>query len=43
MELIKKRKGTKEYYYFKHSFRKEGKVLSKEKYLGIEIPANIED
>lgn len=37
---ILKRKG---YYYLQHSFRKEGKVITKEKYLGKKIPRNIED
>ena len=43
MEIVKKKKGMREYYYLKHSFREGGKVLSKEKYLGAEIPENIEE
>lgn len=39
MRLIKR----KNYYYLQHSFRKEGKVITKEKYIGEEIPKNIED
>ncbi len=39
MKIIKK----KNYYYLKHSFRKEGKVITKEEYLGKKIPDNIED
>lgn len=35
---IVKRRG---YYYLKHSFRKDGRVVTKEKYLGKEIPKNI--
>ena len=31
------------YYYLKHSFRKDGKVVTKEKYLGKKIPKNIEE
>lgn len=33
----------KDYYYLAHSFRKEGKVVHREKYLGKSIPANIEE
>ena len=39
MRILKR----KRYYYLQHSFRKEGKVITKEKYLGKEIPGNIED
>ena len=42
MGIIKRKKGKKEYFYLKHSFRKKGKVITKEKYLGKEIPENIE-
>ncbi|MBI2542188.1 Fic family protein [Candidatus Woesearchaeota archaeon] len=31
----------KDYYYLAHSFRKEGRVMHREKYLGKEIPKNI--
>lgn len=31
------------YYYLKHSFRKEGKVITKEEYLGKSLPKNIEE
>lgn len=31
-----------DYYYLQHSFRKEGKVVTKELYLGTEIPEDIE-
>jgi len=37
---IKKRKN---FYYLAHSFRKQGKVVTREKYLGKEIPENIEE
>ena len=43
MRILKRKKGAKEYYYLQHSFRKVGKVISKEKYLGFEIPKNIEE
>ncbi len=39
MRIIKR----KNYYYLQHSFRKDSKVVTKEKYLGKEIPENIED
>src|SRR4030042_6820499 len=39
MGIIKKAN----YYYLKHSFRKDGKVITKEKYLGKNIPENIEE
>ncbi len=32
----------KRYYYLQHSFRKKGKVITKESYLGTEIPEDIE-
>lgn len=31
------------YYYLEHSFRKHGKVENREKYLGKEIPSNLDD
>jgi Fic family protein len=43
MRIIKRRKGNKEYFYLQHSFRKKGKVVTKEKYLGQEIPENIDE
>ena len=42
MKVITRKKGTKKYFYLKHSFRKDGKVMSKEIYLGTEIPENID-
>jgi Fic family protein len=39
MEIIKK----KDYYYLKHSYRKNNKVITKDKYLGKEIPHKIEE
>ncbi|MBW2983885.1 Fic family protein [Candidatus Woesearchaeota archaeon] len=38
MEIIKKRN----YYYLKHSYRRGKRVVTKEKYLGSDIPKNIE-
>ena len=42
MKIVKRKKGNEEYFYLKHSFRENGKVKSKEKYLGKEIPKDIE-
>ena len=42
MRLIKRKKGRKEYFYLQYSFRKGKKVFTKEKYIGLEIPKNIE-
>ncbi|MFH1211869.1 MAG: Fic family protein [Candidatus Woesearchaeota archaeon] len=36
--IIKRKKGSKEYYYMQQSFRREGKVITKTKYLGKELP-----
>ncbi len=43
MRIIKRKKGTKEYLYLQHSYRKDKKVVTKEKYLGQESPRNIEE
>lgn len=43
MRIIKRKKGKEEYFYLQHSFRKGGKVITKEKYLGKKIPKNIEE
>ena len=43
MRTIKRRKGNSEYFYLQHSFRKDGKVITKELYLGKKIPENIEE
>ena len=43
MRVLKRKKGNKEYYYLQHSYRKGTKVITKEKYLGKEIPKNIEE
>src|SRR3989344_6935222 len=42
MRIIKRKKGNKEYFYLQYSFRGDGKVITKEKYLGKEIPKDIE-
>ncbi len=41
VSLKKKTINKKTYYYIEHSYRKNGKVLKKEKYLGAKIPKNI--
>ncbi len=43
MRIIQKKKGNKEYYYLQHSFRKGRKVITKEKYIGVELPKNIDE
>lgn len=43
MRIFKRRKGKTEYFYLQHSFRKNGKVVTKEIYLGKKIPENIEE
>ncbi len=43
MRILKRKKGNEEYYYLQHSYRKGTKVITKEKYLGKEIPKDIEE
>ena len=43
MRVIQRRKGTAEYFYLQHSYRRDGKVITKERYLGKKIPPNIEE
>ncbi len=42
MIIRKKIKGKREYYYLEHSIRKGKKIIKKEKYLGTEIPKDID-
>lgn len=42
MRIIKKRRGKNTYFYLQHSIRKGSKVITREKYLGKEIPKNLE-
>ena len=42
MRVIKRKKGKQEYFYLQHSFRKDGKVVTKETYLGKKVPGDIE-
>jgi len=43
MRILKRKKGNKEYFYLQDSFRKGKKVITSERYLGKEIPKNIEE
>ncbi len=43
VRIIKRRKAKADYYYLQHSYRKEGKVVTKEVYLGRKIPENVEE
>jgi Fic family protein len=43
MRLITKKKGNKDYYYLQHSFRKGKKVITREKYIGLKIPKNMDE
>jgi Fic family protein len=43
MRIIKRMKGKTEYFYLQHSFRRDGKVMTKELYLGKSVPKNIEE
>ncbi|MEK6894199.1 MAG: Fic family protein [Nanoarchaeota archaeon] len=43
MKIVNKKKGDQKYFYLKHSFRNGEKVLTKEKYLGAEVPKDIEE
>lgn len=40
MKIITRKKGDKNYFYLKHSFRKGKKVITKEKYLGTKMPSD---
>lgn len=42
MRIVKRRKGKKFYFYLQYSFRENGKVITKEKYLGSELPKDID-
>ncbi|MBU4308774.1 MAG: Fic family protein [Nanoarchaeota archaeon] len=43
MRIITRNKGNKKYFYLQHSLRRGKKVITKEKYLGTEVPANINE
>ena len=43
VRTIKRIKGNVEYFYLQHSFRKQGKVVTREVYLGKKIPENLDE
>jgi Fic family protein len=43
MRIIARKKGNKKYFYLQHSFRGDGKVITKEKYLGSKVPSDIKE
>jgi Fic family protein len=43
VRIIQRQKGNNTYHYLQHSYRREGKVHTKERYLGKKIPDNIEE
>jgi len=43
MRIITRKKGKQKYFYLQHSLRNGKKVITKEKYLGAEIPVNINE
>jgi len=43
MRIITRKKGNKKYFYLQHSSRKDKKVITREKYLGIKVPINVND
>jgi Fic family protein len=42
MRIIKRRKGNQSYYYLQHSFRESGKVITREKYIGVAVPIELD-
>jgi len=42
MRVITRKKGKQEYYYLQHSYRENGKLVTKEEYLGKTIPKDID-
>lgn len=40
MRILKRKKGGHEYYYLQHSFRKNSKVITREKYIGKKLPSS---
>ncbi len=43
MRIITRKKGNKEYYYLQHSFRKGKRVITRERYIGLNIPKDIDE
>ena len=42
MSIVKRKKGNNEFYYLQYSYRKNNKVITKEKYLGKNVPVKKE-
>lgn len=42
MRIIKRKKGNRSYYYLQHSFRVSGKVITREKYIGVVVPKELD-
>jgi len=42
MRIIKRKRNNKEFFYLQHSYRKNNKIITKEKYLGTKIPSSVE-
>jgi Fic family protein len=43
MRVVEREKGGAKYFYLQHSFRKDGKVVTRELYLGKQVPDDIEE
>lgn len=43
MRIIKRLKAQETYLYLQHSYRRDGKVITRERYLGKTVPKNIEE
>ena len=43
MRIVTRTKGNKKYFYLQHSSRKDKKVITREKYLGIKVPVNVNE
>lgn len=43
MRIIARTKGNKKYFYLQHSSRKGRKVITREKYLGVKVPDNVDE
>jgi len=42
MKTIKRKRGKQQYFYLKHDFRRAGKVITREKYIGAVIPNDVD-
>jgi hypothetical protein len=41
MRIVKRKRGRETYFYLQHSMRRDNKVVTREVYLGKEIPKNL--